>query len=64
MARERELWTRYIQEREAKWHPKRARAKKRRPTRMTAAEMEAMEAELDDLTREAEQRQAQSLGTT
>jgi hypothetical protein len=61
MARERELWTRYIQEREAKQRPRRPRAKKQQPTRLMAVQMEA---ELDDLVREAEQRQAQSLGTT
>jgi hypothetical protein len=61
MTRERELWTKYIQEREAKRHPKRPRPKKQRPTRFSAAEMEA---ELEDLTREAEQRQGQSSGAT
>jgi hypothetical protein len=61
MTRERELWTNYVREREAKRRPKRPRAKKQQPTRMTAAEMEV---ELDDLVREAEQRQAQSSGTT
>jgi hypothetical protein len=61
MSRQRELWTRYIREREAKRPPKRQRAKKQRPTRFSAAEMEA---ELDDLVREAEQRQGLSSGTT
>jgi hypothetical protein len=55
MSRQRELWTRYIQEREAKRPPKRQRAKKQRPTRLSAAEMEA---ELDNHVLEAEQRRS------
>jgi hypothetical protein len=61
MTRERELWTSYVREREPRQRPKRSpRIRKPKPG-MSPAEMEA---ELDDLVREAEQRQAQSSGTT
>ena len=52
MTRERQQWTRYVEERKTEQCSKRPRAKKRAP-RYTRAEMETA---LDDLVREAEQR--------
>jgi hypothetical protein len=50
MIRERELWTKYVEKREAEQRPKRRRAKKQSDGMMAAQ----IEAELDDLVNEAE----------
>jgi hypothetical protein len=57
---ERRAWTRFIEERESEKKAKRPRAKKRKP-QPSLAELEAA---LDDLVTEAEQRRARPASKT